>query len=161
MGWSHWDELPLDARIARPLTLLFLTGHPGMNAQLTGVFEDMSRALIANEEIVSAGLQGKAQLCRRPGCHEPIPHFGAADGGAVEPRMPRLHLAHSVVGRLAICFLLACSMIPARAKSTDLVIMKNGDRLTGEVKNSRAGFCISRFLMCPIPSSWIGFRWSP
>ena len=30
-------------------------------------------------------------------------------------------------------------MIPAKAKSTDLVIMKNGDRLTGEVKKLESG----------------------
>jgi hypothetical protein len=155
MGWSHWDALPLDARIARPLTLIFLTGHPRMNAKLTRVFEDMSRALITNEEKVNVGLQGEAQPCRRPGCYELIPHFGAAGGGAGGARMPRL-LAHSVVDRLAICFLLACSMIPARAKSTDLVIMKNGDRLTGEVKKLESGIL---YFKVPYVSDSIQLDW--
>ena len=47
--------------------------------------------------------------------------------------MPRLHCAQSNIGRLTICFLLAWATVSAHASTRDLVIMKNGDRLTGEI----------------------------
>ena len=47
--------------------------------------------------------------------------------------MPRLHCARSNIGRLTICFLLAWATVSAHASTRDLVIMKNGDRLTGEI----------------------------
>jgi Protein of unknown function, DUF481 len=70
--------------------------------------------------------------------------------------MPRFQLAYSIIGRLAICFLLACSMIPAQAKSTDLVIMKNGDRLTGEVKRLESGIL---YFKVPYVSDSIRLDW--
>jgi len=41
--------------------------------------------------------------------------------------------------RIALSFLMILLCFPAQAKRKDLVIMKNGDRLTGEVKKLEHG----------------------
>ena len=74
--------------------------------------------------------------------------------------MPRLHCAQSNIGRFTICFLLAWATVSAHASTRDLVIMKIGDRLTGEISKLDNG--ILYFSVDDVSNSiqLTGSRWS-
>jgi putative salt-induced outer membrane protein YdiY len=71
--------------------------------------------------------------------------------------MPRFHSAQSNICRLAIWFLLAWAMVSAHASNRDLVIMKNGDRLKGEISKLENGilyFSVD-YVVDSIPLDWL------
>jgi putative salt-induced outer membrane protein YdiY len=70
--------------------------------------------------------------------------------------MPLLHLAHPAVAPLVICFILAYALIPAHAERHDLVIMNNGDHLSGKLKKLENGIL---YFSVPYVSDSIQLDW--
>jgi putative salt-induced outer membrane protein YdiY len=71
--------------------------------------------------------------------------------------MRRHPCAQSNIGRLTICFLLAWTVVSAHASNRDLVIMKNGDRLKGEISKLENGilyFSVD-YVVDSIPLDWL------
>ncbi len=70
--------------------------------------------------------------------------------------MTRLHFANAIVSRFILSVLLAGVTLPAQAKRNDVVIMKNGDHLSGEVKKLEDGVL---YLDTPYTADSIQLDW--
>jgi len=70
--------------------------------------------------------------------------------------MTRFHFANPIVSRFILSILLACVTFSAQAKRNDVVIMKNGDHLSGEVKKLQDGVL---YLDTPYTADSIQLDW--
>jgi len=70
--------------------------------------------------------------------------------------MTRFNFANPIVSRFMLSVLLTCATLVAQAKRNDVVIMKNGDHLSGEVKKLEGGIL---YLDTPYTANSIELDW--